>query len=164
MHYGLNMDSKGRVAQRSYADTVHLQFKRDQARGLIRPVTEIDPLITVLGADGTGIGKRSLMHVACSIAPSYRDGISVENEKNVNTVATSVTRSVWRALAGLWEARAAGSGLPSSDADPSIDAWDSLPPVCRQPCLATAYTFSPALAVNVRIVRFHALTMALYFL
>eukprot|EP00966_Prymnesium_polylepis_P024155 556470-Prymnesium_polylepis.1 len=31
------------------------------------------------------------MHVAVSIAPSYRDGISVENENNICTIATSVT-------------------------------------------------------------------------
>ena len=71
--HGLTMDAQGRVAQRSYAHTVSRQLERDQARGLLRPVTVDDPLTSVLGADGTGIGKRSLMHVACSIAPSYRD-------------------------------------------------------------------------------------------
>jgi hypothetical protein len=96
--HGLTMDQQGRVAQRSYANTVALQLARDQARGLLRPVTEGDPLISVLGADGTGIGKRSIMHVACSIAPSYRDGISVENEKNINTIATSVTDDHWSGL------------------------------------------------------------------
>ena len=60
------------MAQRSYAATVARQLERDQARALLRPLTESDPLTSVLGADGTGIGKRSLMHVACSIAPSYR--------------------------------------------------------------------------------------------
>ena len=96
--HGLTMDTQGRVAQRGYARTVSRQLERDQARGLLRPLTEDDPLTSVLGADGTGIGKRSLMHVACSIAPSYRDGISVENEKNINTVATSVTDDHWSGL------------------------------------------------------------------
>ena len=67
--HGLVMDTKGRVAQRSYARTVSRQVVRDEARGLLRPITTADPLIAVLGADGTGIGKRSLMHVATSIAP-----------------------------------------------------------------------------------------------
>ena len=71
--HGLVMDTKGRVAQRSYARTVSRQVVRDEARGLLRPITTADPLIAVLGADGTGIGKRSLMHVANSIAPPYRD-------------------------------------------------------------------------------------------
>jgi hypothetical protein len=81
VRHGLTMDSRGRVAQRSYAATVALQYHRDEARGLLRPVTEITPLTNVIGADGTGVGKRSIMHVASSVAPSYRDGISVENEK-----------------------------------------------------------------------------------
>ena len=98
LRYGLTMDKSGRIAQRSYMATVGLQYQRDHARGLLRPVTENEPLVSVLGADGTGIGKRSMMHVACSIAPSYRDGISVENEKNVNTVATSVTNDHWHGL------------------------------------------------------------------
>eukprot|EP00966_Prymnesium_polylepis_P146945 3393683-Prymnesium_polylepis.1 len=89
VRHGLTMDTKGRVAQRSYAATVALQYYRDDARGLLRPVTEINPLTNVIGADGTGVGKRSIMHVASSVAPSYRDGISVENEKNINTVAVS---------------------------------------------------------------------------
>ena len=96
--HGLVMDTKGRVAQRSYARTVSRQVVRDEARGLLRPITTADPLIAVLGADGTGIGKRSLMHVATSIAPSYRDGVSVENEKNINTVATSTTDDHWGGL------------------------------------------------------------------
>ena len=79
--FGLNMDKTGRVAQRSYSQTVALQFARDQARGLLKAVSNDAPLISVLGADSTGVGKRSMMHVANSIAPSYRDGISVENEK-----------------------------------------------------------------------------------
>eukprot|EP00966_Prymnesium_polylepis_P078777 1825854-Prymnesium_polylepis.1 len=57
--HGLVMDTKGRVAQRSYGRTVSRQVVRDEARGLLHPA---DPLIAVLGADGTGIGKRSLMH------------------------------------------------------------------------------------------------------
>ena len=96
--HGLTMDKQGRIAQRSFANTVSLQLERDQSRGVLRPVTEDDPLTVVLGADGTGIGKRSLMHVACSIAPSYREGISVENEKNINTIATSVTDDHWSGL------------------------------------------------------------------
>ena len=96
--HGLSMDKQGRVAQRSYANTVKLQYTRDAARGLLRQVTKEDPLTSVLGADGTGIGKRSLMHVACSVAPSYRRCVSVENEKNINTVATSVTDDHWAGL------------------------------------------------------------------
>ena len=93
--FGLTMDACGRIAQRSYAATVGLQFERDLARGILKDVSEDAPLIAVLGADGTGVGKRSMMHVASSIAPSYRDGISVENEKNINTVATSITDDHW---------------------------------------------------------------------
>ena len=93
--FGLTMDSRGRTAQRSYAKTVALQFARDNARGLLKPLSADLPLITVLGADGTGVGKRSMMHVASSIAPSYRDGISVENEQNLNTIATSITDDHW---------------------------------------------------------------------
>ena len=93
--YGLTMDSQGKMAQRSFAATVALQYRRDEARGILRPITVKDPLVAVLGADGTGVGKRSIMHVASSIAPSYREKIFVENEKNVNTVATSVTDDHW---------------------------------------------------------------------
>ena len=39
-----------------------------------------------------------MMHVASSIAPSYRDGISVENEQNLNTIATSITDDHWGGL------------------------------------------------------------------
>ena len=95
---GLRMDKRGRVAQRSFASTVASQFERDEARGLLRPITPTAPLIAVLGADGTGVGKRSIMHVASSIAPTYRDGVSVENEKNIATVATSVTSDHWGGL------------------------------------------------------------------
>ena len=115
--HGLTMDSQGRIAQRSYAHTVANQVKRDQARGLLRPLTESDPLTSVLGADGTGIGKRSLMHVACSVAPSYRVGISVENEKNINTVATSVTDDHW---AGLNETLCGGYYTGTGDMLPPI--------------------------------------------
>eukprot|EP00966_Prymnesium_polylepis_P062617 1453172-Prymnesium_polylepis.1 len=38
------------------------------------------------------------MHVATSIAPLYRDGVSVENEKNINTVVTSTTDDHWGGL------------------------------------------------------------------
>jgi hypothetical protein len=96
--YGLTMDTKGRIAQRSYTATVGLQFDRDQARGILKAVSKDAPLISVLGADGTGVGNRSMMHVANSIAPSYRDGISVENEKNINTIATSITDDHWGGL------------------------------------------------------------------
>ena len=96
--HGLSMDAKGRVAQRSFANTVGMQTERDQARGWLPSLTDVAPLCSVLGADGTGIGKRSLMHVAVSIAPSYRDGISVENEKNICTIATSVTDDHWGGL------------------------------------------------------------------
>lgn len=98
VRFGLTMDAKGRVAQRSYSKTVALQYERDKARKLLRPITKGEPLVTVIGADGTGVGKRSIMHVASSIAPSYRDGISVENEKNINTVATSITDDHWAGL------------------------------------------------------------------
>ena len=96
--YGLSMDKQGKVAQRGYAKTVGLQLVRDEARGLLRPISESDPLICVLGADGTGVGKRSMMHVANSISPSYRAGISVENEKNIATIATSITDDHWSGL------------------------------------------------------------------
>ena len=89
--FGLTMDKEGKIAQRSYAKTAGLQLARDEARGLTRPIGEEDPLVCVLEADGTGVGKRSMMHVANSIAPSYRDGVSVENEKNIATVATTLT-------------------------------------------------------------------------
>ena len=72
--WGLRMDEAGRVAQRSFLETCASQVRRDQARGLLRPSTLVDPLVCVLGADGTGIGKRSITHVATSIAPSYKDG------------------------------------------------------------------------------------------
>ena len=94
-HHGRQGD---RVAQRSYSKTVALQYERDKARKLLRPITKGGALVTVIGADGTGVGKRSIMHVASSIAPSYRDGISVENEKNINTVATSITDDHWAGL------------------------------------------------------------------
>eukprot|EP00966_Prymnesium_polylepis_P296384 6846914-Prymnesium_polylepis.1 len=38
------------------------------------------------------------MHVASSIAPSYRDSISVENKQNLNTIATSITDYHWGGL------------------------------------------------------------------
>ena len=96
--YGLSMDKQGKIAQRSFADTVALQFRRDEARGLLRPSTDEDPLVCVLGADGTGVGKRSMMHVASSLAPSYNAGVSVENERNISTVAASVTDDHWAGL------------------------------------------------------------------
>ena len=72
--WGLRMDATGRVAQRSFSKTVSAQVGRDEGRGLLRPLTVEDPLVVVLGADGTGVGKRSITHVATSIAPSYKDG------------------------------------------------------------------------------------------
>ena len=95
---GLRMDATGRVAQRSFRSTVAAQVRRDEGRGLLRAVTEADPLVVVLGADGTGVGKRSITHVATSIAPSYRTGISTQNEMNLNTIATSVTDDHWCGL------------------------------------------------------------------
>ena len=68
--YGLKMDAAGRVAQRSYTDVLRKQFARDSARGLLQPISEESPIMSVLGADGTGIGARSMMHVANSIAPT----------------------------------------------------------------------------------------------
>ena len=96
--YGLRMDKTGSIAQRSYSTVVARQLERDEARKILRPITEQDPLVCVLGADGTGVGKRSMMHVANSIAPSYREGVSVENEKNVATVAASLTDDHWSGL------------------------------------------------------------------
>ena len=96
--HGLRMDATGRVAQRSFATTVARQLARDQARGLLRDLTDADPLVAVLGADGTGVGKRSITHVATSIAPSYKPGIAQQNEMNLNTIATSVTDDHWGGL------------------------------------------------------------------
>ena len=96
--WGLRMDATGRVAQRSFADAVTKQVQRDEARGLLRPLTVADPLVVVLGADGTGVGNRSITHVAASIAPSYRHGVSVQNEMNLSTIATSVTDDHWSGL------------------------------------------------------------------
>ena len=65
--YGLTMDKAGRIAQRSHAKTVGLQVVRDDARGILREITASEPLVCVIGADGTGVGKRSMMHVSSSI-------------------------------------------------------------------------------------------------
>ena len=94
----LRMDAAGRVAQRPFFSTLNAAIKRDLARAMLRPSTEADPLTVVLGADGTGVGKRSITHVAISIAPSYRDGIATQNEMNLNTIATSVTDDHWGGL------------------------------------------------------------------
>ena len=96
--HGLRMDATGRVAQRSLAKTIAAQLARDQGRGIVRPITADAPLIAVLGADGTGVGKRSITHVSSSIAPSYLAGISQQNEMNLNTIATSVTDDHWAGL------------------------------------------------------------------
>ena len=96
--HGLRMDATGRVAQRSFAATVARQLVRDQARSLLRDLTDADPLVAVLGADGTGVGKRSITHVSTSIAPSYKPGIAQQNEMNLNTIATSVTDDHWGGL------------------------------------------------------------------
>ena len=122
--HGLRMDATGRVAQRSLADTVSRQLARDQARGLLRPLTAEDPLVVVLGADGTGVGKRSITHVATSIAPSYRAGVSQQNEMNLNTIATSVTDDHW---GGLDEVlcgccHSTGDGLPASSIAAELNA------------------------------------------
>ena len=53
--HGLSMDRQGKIAQRSYAKTVALQVERDEARGILKPLTTDAPLISVLGADGTGV-------------------------------------------------------------------------------------------------------------
>ena len=103
--WGLRMDADGRVAQRSLRGVVQQQVLRDESRGILRPVTVDDPLVVVLGADGTGVGKRGIMHVGSSIAPTYAEGISQQNERNLNTVATSVTDDHW---AGLNEVLCAG--------------------------------------------------------
>ena len=44
------------------------------------------------------MGKRAMMHVSNSIAPSYCDGVSVENEKNIATIAASLTDDHWSGL------------------------------------------------------------------
>ena len=93
--WGLRMDAAGRVAQRSFRDVVKQQLERDGARGILSPLTVEQPLTIVLGADGTGVGKRGIMHVGSSIAPSYKEGIAQQNERNLNTVATSVTDDHW---------------------------------------------------------------------
>ena len=97
-NWGLRMDAAGRVAQRSFRDVVKQQLERDGARGILSPLTVEQPLTIVLGADGTGVGKRGIMHVGSSIAPSYKEGIAQQNERNLNTVATSVTDDHWGGL------------------------------------------------------------------
>ena len=96
--WGLSMDKEGRIAQRSFTATVQKQVARDQARGILTPITESKPLTFVLGADGTGVGKRGIMHVGVSISPSYQEGISQQNERNLNTIACSVTDDHWGGL------------------------------------------------------------------
>lgn len=96
--WGLSMDANGRVAQRSFRATVQRQVLRDEARGILRPLTAAEPLTVVLGADGTGVGKRGIMHVGSSISPTYKLGIAQQNERNLNTVATSVTDDHWGGL------------------------------------------------------------------
>ena len=39
-----------------------------------------------------------MMHVSSSIAPTYTTGVSVDNEKNISTVATSLTDDHWSGL------------------------------------------------------------------
>ncbi len=79
------------MCKRDKANTISAQLARDQTRGLVRPLTAEEPLIAVLGADGTGVGKRSITHVATSIAPSYKLNTSQLNVLNLNTIAMSVT-------------------------------------------------------------------------
>jgi hypothetical protein len=96
--WGLRMDEAGRVAQRSFLETCASQVRRDQARGLLRPSTLVDPLVCVLGADGTGIGKRSITHVATSIAPSYKDGALATSAPPLPTPVTGLLVMMWRRL------------------------------------------------------------------
>ena len=116
--WGLTMDAAGRVAQRSFKATVQKQVQRDTARDILSPSTVDEPLTIVLGADGTGVGKRGIMHVGVSVAPSYKLGIAQQNERNLNTVATSVTDDHW---GGLNETLCAGF---------YTGAVDELPPTC----------------------------------
>ena len=122
--HGLRMDATGRVAQRSLANTISAQLARDQARGLLRPLTASDPLVAVLGADGTGVGKRSITHVATSIAPSYNPGISQQNEMNLNTIATSVTDDHWSGLNEVLcgSCYTAGDRLPAESVAAELNA------------------------------------------
>ena len=123
--WGLRMDATGRVAQRSFTDAVGLQVARDETRGLLRPLTAADPLVVVLGADGTGVGNRSITHVATSIAPSYKPGISVQNEMNLSTIATSVTDDHWGGLDETLcgSAHTTGDGcLPPDSISAELDA------------------------------------------
>ena len=88
----------GKAADAPVEATVQKQVQRDTARGILCCSTEAQPLTIVLGADGTGVGKRGIMHVGVSVAPSYKEGISQQNERNLNTVATSVTDDHWGGL------------------------------------------------------------------
>ena len=45
--YGLTMDKAGRMAKRSFQKMVGLQFLRDEARGILREITDIEPLVCV---------------------------------------------------------------------------------------------------------------------
>ena len=96
--YGLKISGDGKVASRSFVGTLRQAHARDSARGLLRPISEEDPFVCVLGADATGVGKVGLTHVALSVAPSYREGIAVQNELNINTIATSRTDDHWEGL------------------------------------------------------------------
>ena len=95
--FGLRMDSRG-IAERSLASTLNHQVARDMARGFLRPISEADVLRPAIGADATGVGKRSMMHVGTTIASNYKDGISVANEMNLCTIATSPTDDHWAGL------------------------------------------------------------------
>jgi hypothetical protein len=79
-------------------ETCASQVRRDQARGLLRPSTLVDPLVCVLGADGTGIGKRSITHVATSIAPSYKDGALATSAPPLPTPVAGLLVMMWRRL------------------------------------------------------------------
>ena len=95
--FGLGMDARG-IAERSLVNTLNLQIARDMGRGFIRPISEADVLRPALGADATGVGKRSMMHVGTTIASNYKEGISVANEMNLCTIATSPTDDHWAGL------------------------------------------------------------------
>ena len=96
--YGLMISCGGKVASRSFNHTLQLAHQRDSARGLLRPISEAEPFICVLGADATGVGKVGLTHVAISCAPTYRPGIAQQNEMNINTIAASRTDDHWEGL------------------------------------------------------------------
>ena len=122
--FGLAISGGGKVASRSWLHTVQLQHERDEARGLLRAITEEQPFVSVLGADATGVGKLGITHVAVSCAPTYRDGIAQQNEMNLNTIAVSQTDDHWEGLnevlcAGFYAGK--GDALPTTCIAAEID-------------------------------------------